>query len=75
MDRLNLLMCIALGAGLNNAWHIFWLLYNAMYSGNKDGVWIINCNKYGEGNLEVVIALAVLFITLYIFIIQLNTLV
>lgn len=75
MDRLNILTVIALGAGLNNAWHVFWLLYNAMYSGNKDGVWSINCNKYGEGNLEVGIALAVFFITLYIFIIQLNKLV
>lgn len=75
MNNQDLLITIALGAGLNNAWHVFWLLYNAMFSGNKDGIWSINCNKYGEGNLEVVIALIVLFITLYIFIIQLNTLV
>ena len=75
MDKLNLLITIALGAGLNNAWHVFWLLYNAMFSGNKDGVWSINCNEYGEGNLEVGIALAILIITLYIFIVSLNKLV
>lgn len=71
----DILTAVVLGAAVNNAWHIFYLLYNAMFSGNKDGIWSIDCNKYGEGNLEVIITLAVLILTFYMFFNSLNRLV
>lgn len=63
----NLLTSIALGFGAVTGYLTTSLMYTAMYKDNKDGIACIDCNSYGEGNIEIIIGIAVLLITLYMF--------
>ena len=75
MDLTPILTSIALGYGIINGSAVLDLLYKAMYTGNRDGVACMDCNKYGEGNLEVIIGIIVLLISIYAFFNSLNKLV
>ena len=75
MSLNNILTSIALGFGIVGNYLTLDLMYTAMYRDNKDGIACIDCNSYGEGNLEVVLLCIVVLISLYTFFISLSKLV
>lgn len=75
MSLTPILTSIALGFGVVTGYLTTELMYKAMYKGNRDGIACMDCNSYGEGNIEIIIGVIVLLISIYAFFNSLNKLV
>ena len=71
----SILTSVALGFGVVTGYLTTSLMYTAMYKDNKDGIACIDCNSYGEGNIEIVIGVIVFLISIYAFLNSLNKLI
>lgn len=75
MNLTPILTSVALGYGVVSGFLTTHLMYIAMYTGNRNGIACIDCNSKGEGDLEVIIGVIVLLISIYAFFNSLNKLV